>query len=166
MRHPGLKLNTPPQVFCMGWCNLTLSSGGYAGDAMKYCFVPVFLEPFVQNEEVRANPSGILFVWWHASACSGILFLWRASACSGTPLCVFGVASGIQPDLALGLNTRSPRRDEMHSAMIYDGRADALSPILHSRRASRWHTASHPQLRVCQKAEGKLPVRWLVGRGG
>ena len=95
MRHPGLKLNTPPQVFCMGWCNLTLSSGGYAGDAMKYRFVPVFLEPFVQNEEVRANPSGILFVWWHASACSGILFLWRASACSGTPLCVFGVASGM-----------------------------------------------------------------------
>ena len=28
-RHPGLKLNIPAWVFCMGWCNLTLSSGGH-----------------------------------------------------------------------------------------------------------------------------------------
>ena len=28
MRHPDLKLKIPAQVFCMSWCDLTLSSGG------------------------------------------------------------------------------------------------------------------------------------------
>ena len=28
LRHPGLKLKIPAWVFCMSWCNLTLSSGG------------------------------------------------------------------------------------------------------------------------------------------
>ena len=50
LRHPEPKLNTPPSLFCMSWCNLTLSSGGHTALALPVAAPPSPSDPLEEEE--------------------------------------------------------------------------------------------------------------------